>query len=95
MGNGENPVGTLHMKIHYVKDSHRIVGAQFMAKDDVVGPLANSMSIALTAGWTLEQLATADFFFQPEYNRPWNYLNVLAMQALGDDYTFGSDTLLF
>lgn len=95
MGNGEKPVGTLRMKIHYVKDSHRIVGAQFMAKDDVVGPLANSMSIALTAGWTLEQLATADFFFQPEYNRPWNYLNVLAMQALGDDYTFGSDTLLF
>jgi hypothetical protein len=33
---------------------------------------------------TLEQLAVQDFFFQPDYDRPWHYLNVLAQQALGD-----------
>ena len=51
------------------------------------------MSIAISAGYTLEQLAVQDFFFQPDYDRPWNYLNVLAQQALND--TFGSDQMLF
>jgi hypothetical protein len=23
-----------------------------------------------------------DFFFQPHYDRPWNYLNILALAAL-------------
>ena len=49
----------------------------------------NTISVVISAGFTLEQLAVQDFFFQPDYDRPWHYLNVLAQQALGD--TFGSD----
>lgn len=83
---------TVHMKIHFEKDSHRILGAQLMSRQNVVTAI-NTVSVAISAGWTLEQLALADFFFQPEYNRPWNYLNVLAQQALGE--TFGSDKEIF
>lgn len=83
---------TIHMKIHFEKDTHRVLGAQLMSRQNVVTAI-NTVSIAISAGMTLEQLAMADFFFQPEYNRPWNYLNVLAQQALGE--TFGSDKEIF
>ena len=85
----------VHMKIHFEKESHRIVGAQIMSKDPGVIFGINALSVAISAGWTLEQLALADFFFQPEYNRPWNYLNVLAQQAIGEEFTFGSDKEIF
>ncbi|GAB4075135.1 FAD-dependent oxidoreductase [Barrientosiimonas marina] len=80
------------MKIHYEQDSHRIVGAQLMSQKDVMMAI-NAISVAISANWTLEDLALADFFFQPEYDDTWNFLNVLAQQALGE--TFGSDQQLF
>lgn len=83
---------TVYMKIFYEKDTHRIVGGQLMSKANVVEAI-NTISLAISAESTLEDLAFADFFFQPEYNRPWNYLNVLAQSALG--HTFGSDKMLF
>lgn len=82
----------IHMKVIFDEDSHRILGAQLMSKEDVTETI-NTISIAISAGYTLEQLAVQDFFFQPDYDRPWNYLNVLAQQALND--TFGSDQMLF
>ena len=83
---------TIHMKIIYDEDSHQILGGQVMSTEDVTASI-NTISMAISAGYTLEQLAVQDFFFQPDYDRPWNYLNVLAQQALGD--TFGSDKMLF
>ncbi|MDN6730455.1 MAG: FAD-dependent oxidoreductase [Alkalibacterium sp.] len=83
---------TVKMKIHFEKDSKRIVGAQLMSTYDIT-PAINTLSVAITAGWTLDQLAFADFFFQPGFNRPWNFLNVLAQQASGE--TYGSDNMLF
>lgn len=82
----------VHMKIIFDKDSHHILGGQIMSKEDLAESI-NTLSVAINAGWTLEQLAYVDFFFQPDFDRPWNYLNVLAQQALGD--TFGSDKMLF
>lgn len=83
---------TVQMKIHFEKETNRIVGAQLMSKKDVMFAI-NTVSVAISAGWTLEQLALADFFFQPEYDKPWNFLNVLAQQALCE--TYGSDKELF
>lgn len=83
---------TVHMKIIFDKDSHRILGGQVMSTEDVTQAI-NTLSVAISAGFTLEQLAVQDFFFQPDYDRPWHYLNVLAQQALGQ--SFGSDQMLF
>lgn len=82
----------VHMKIIYDEASHRILGGQIMSKEDLVESI-NTLSVAINAGWTLEQIALVDFFFQPDFDRPWNYLNVLAQQALNE--TFGSDKMLF
>ncbi|MCZ0717356.1 FAD-dependent oxidoreductase [Aerococcus sp. YH-aer221] len=83
---------TVHMKITYDKDSHKILGGQLASKANITHAI-NALSVAITAEWTLEQLALADFFFQPGFDRPWHFLNVLAQQALGE--TFGSDQMIF
>ena len=83
----------VHMKVYYDEDTHRVLGAQFMSKHDVSSAIA-ALSIAIASDWTLEQLALADIFFQPEFDRPWHFINVLAMAAL--DYKLGgADKLLF
>ncbi|RWZ93851.1 NADH oxidase, partial [Escherichia coli] len=43
-----------------------------------------TMSLAVQNKMTVEDLALSDFFFQPHFDRPWNYLNLLAQAALGE-----------
>lgn len=80
----DNPY-EIYMKIYYTKADKRIVGAQLMSKANVMQAI-NAVSIAISAQFTLEDLAQQDFFFQPEYNNTWNFLNTLAQVALGEDY---------
>ncbi len=41
------------------------------------------MSLAIQNKMTIEDLAYVDcFFFQPVFDRPWNYLNILAQVAV-------------
>ncbi|MDK6804507.1 FAD-dependent oxidoreductase [Aerococcus sp. UMB7834] len=80
------------MKIHYRKDDHKLVGAQIMSTMNLARDI-NTLSVAISAGWTLEDLALADFFFQPEYDNTWHYFNQVAQEALGQ--RFGSDKQLF
>ncbi|MGP6138903.1 MULTISPECIES: FAD-dependent oxidoreductase [unclassified Jeotgalibaca] len=69
------------MKLVYEKDTLRIVGGQIMSKYDATQS-ANTLSVAIQARMTIEDLALVDFFFQPHFDRPWNYLNLLAQKAL-------------
>ena len=82
----------VEMKILFDGDTERILGAQFLSTEDIT-QAANTLSLAITAKMTLSDLAMADFFFQPGFNRPWNFLNVLAMKA--QDRTYGSTRMLF
>ncbi|MGM0239595.1 FAD-dependent oxidoreductase [Enterococcus sp. AZ103] len=69
------------MEIVSEKGTNRIVGAQFLSKYDITQS-ANTMSVVIQNEMTLEDLALQDFFFQPHFDRPWNYLNLLAQAAL-------------
>ncbi len=69
------------MKLVYRKDNKKIVGGQLMSKYDITQS-ANTLSLAIQNGMTVEDLAYVDFFFQPHFDRPWNYLNLLAQAAL-------------
>lgn len=80
------------MKLHYDADTGRILGAQIMSTYDILQAI-NAVSVAIEAEWTVDQLAQADFFFQPEFDRPWNFLNVLAQEAQGQPY--GADKMIF
>ena len=85
--------GTVHMTIFFDEDSHVILGGQLVSTVDVADSI-NVLSLAINAKYTLEQLALLDTFFQPNFDRPWHYLNVLAIEALGNDVS-GQDKLLF
>lgn len=83
---------SIEMKIFYDANTEVILGAQFLSTEDIT-EAANIISIAISAKMTLTTLSQADFFFQPEYNRPWHFLNVLALKARGE--TYGSTEMLF
>ncbi|WP_017811021.1 FAD-dependent oxidoreductase [Paenibacillus shenyangensis] len=72
---------TVTLKVVYEKDSRRILGAQIMSEADLTQSI-NTISVCIQTGMTVDQLAFVDFFFQPHYNKPWNYLNSVGLQAL-------------
>lgn len=74
----------VHMKLVYEQDSGRIVGGQLMSKYDITQS-ANTLSVAIQNKMTIEDLAYVDFLFQPNFDRPWHYLNLLAQAALAQE----------
>lgn len=71
----------IYMKLVYEVGTNRIVGGQIMSKYDATAS-ANTLSLAIQNKMTIEDLAYVDFFFQPVFDRPWNYLNILAQAAV-------------
>lgn len=72
------------MKLVYEVGSNRIIGGQVMSKYDITQS-ANTLSLAIQNRMTIEDLAYVDFFFQPHFNKPWNYLNLLAQAAVDQE----------
>ena len=72
------------MKLVYDAKTKVIVGGQLMSKYDITQS-ANTLSLAVQNKMTIEDLAYVDFFFQPHFDRPWNYLNLLAQAALDQE----------
>lgn len=68
-------------KLVYDPATLEILGAQIMSKQDLTANI-NAISIAVQTKFTIEQLAYADFFFQPEFDTPWNLLNLAGLKAL-------------
>ncbi|KFI45660.1 NADPH-dependent 2,4-dienoyl-CoA reductase, sulfur reductase [Bifidobacterium bohemicum] len=65
------------------KGSGRILGAQFASRHDI-SMAANAVSIAIQAGFTIDQLAGTDMLFQPNFDQPINFINSLAMAAVSE-----------
>lgn len=69
------------LKLVYDKDSRVVVGGQIICKYDLT-QIINTLSVVIQNKMTLEELAMTDFFFQPQYNKPWSLLNSAALAAL-------------
>ncbi|MFB9769007.1 FAD-dependent oxidoreductase [Lactiplantibacillus modestisalitolerans] len=69
------------MKLVYNPENRQILGAQFMSKHDV-SQSANAISIMIQNQNTIDDLGFVDMFFQPTYDRPFNYLNLLGQAAI-------------
>ncbi|AYB42775.1 FAD-dependent oxidoreductase [Paenibacillus lautus] len=76
-----SPETTVMFKLVYDPATLEILGGQIMSKVDLTANI-NTVSLAIQTGCTLEQLAYADFFFQPELNTPWNVINTAGLKAL-------------
>ena len=71
----------VRLKLVFEKDSNRIVGAQLRSKIDLTQSI-NTMSVCIQNNMTVAELALTDFFFQPHYNKPWNFLNQAGLAAM-------------
>lgn len=69
------------LKVVYEEETRRIIGAQLMSKADMTQSI-NTISVCIQNGMTIDQLGFVDFFFQPHYNKPWNFLNTAGLQAI-------------
>ena len=70
------------MAIVYNTDSNQVLGGSTLSSYDITGQ-ANVLSLAIRKKLTLEDLAEADFFFSPSFDRQWNLVNLTAQKALG------------
>jgi len=70
----------VYVKLIFEKATGRILGGQVMSRADIVES-ANTLSIAIANKMTVLDLAFSDFFFQPHFNKPWNFLNTAALRA--------------
>ena len=70
----------LTLKVVYEKDSRKIIGAQIVSKTDLTQSI-NTMSVCIQKEVTIDELSIIDFFFQPHFNKPWNFLNLAGLSA--------------
>lgn len=64
-------------------ETRLVKGAQFCCRHDI-SQAANAVSIAIQAGFTIDQLAGVDLLFQPNFDQPVNYIGAVAMQAVAE-----------
>lgn len=64
--------------------THQILGGAVLSTYDITAQ-GNVLALAIQQKLMLEDLAEADFFFQPGFDRQWSMLNLAAQQALGEE----------
>lgn len=68
------------MSLVFDPTSKRILGGALMSHYDV-SQSANTLSVCIQNNNTIDDLAMVDMLFQPNFDRPFNYLNILAQAA--------------
>ncbi|SHF14893.1 NADPH-dependent 2,4-dienoyl-CoA reductase, sulfur reductase [Marinitoga hydrogenitolerans DSM 16785] len=71
----------LKFKVVYEKKNGIILGAQIISKADLTQSI-NTMSVIIQNKMKMEELAFVDFFFQPHFNKPWNFLNIAGLEYI-------------
>ncbi len=69
------------LKVVFEEDTKRIIGAIVSSKHDVT-PAINTLSLAIDRKMLVTDLAFVDFFFQPHFNKPWNFINLIGLKAI-------------
>lgn len=75
--------GDIAVDLSYNPDTHQILGGAVLADGYDVTAHGNTLALAISQKLTLEDIAEADFFFQPGFDRQWSVLNLAAQHALG------------
>lgn len=76
----DNP--KVYVSLTFHPRTHQILGGSVLSTHDVTAQ-GNVLALAIGQKLTLEDLAEADFFFQPGFDRQWSLLNLAAQHALG------------
>ncbi len=68
------------LKVVFNKETRVVLGAQLISDENLTQSI-NTMSVVIQNKMTIDELAYVDFFFQPHYNKPWNFLNMAGLNA--------------
>lgn len=68
------------LKVVFNKETRVVLGAQIISDENLTQSI-NTMSVVIQNKMTIDELAYVDFFFQPHYNKPWNFLNMAGLNA--------------
>lgn len=68
----------------YDRNNRKVLGAQLLCEHDV-SQAANTVSGIMQNGGTIDQLAMLDMLFSPNFNEPFNYLNLAAQKAVDQE----------
>ncbi len=72
------------LSLVYNRDDRKILGAQFYSRHDV-SMCANLISTMIQNNNTIDDLAYVDMLFNPNYDQPWHYLNLLGQAAVNQE----------
>ena len=72
----------MDVDITFDPHTHIVLGGAVLSTCDLTAQ-GNVLALAVEHRLTLEDLAEADFFFQPGYDRQWSLINLAAQHALG------------
>ncbi len=72
-----------YIQLFFDPKTHQILGGAVLSTHDITAQ-GNVIALAVQHLLTLEDLAEADFFFQPGFDRQWSLLNLAAQHALGE-----------
>jgi hypothetical protein len=79
--------GKVKIKITYDPKSLKLLGAQLGTWDDINHADAiYALSLAIAKEMTLPEIALMYFFFLPHFNKPFNYIIQVALNALNIKY---------
>lgn len=77
------------IELVYDRTSRRILGAQLMSAHEVAQS-ANTVSVLIQNNNTIDQMAFVDMLFSPNFDEPFNYLNLVAQLAVDQEDGFAS-----
>ncbi|KEZ14127.1 Pyridine nucleotide-disulfide oxidoreductase [Lactiplantibacillus plantarum] len=79
------------IELVYNYQNRQLLGAQFWSRHDIA-QAANTISVMIQNQNTIDDLAYVDMFFQPNFNQPFNYLNLVGQLAVKQEYQRGNQT---
>ncbi|CAI2645550.1 NADH oxidase [Apilactobacillus kunkeei] len=68
------------MELVYDPSTRRVLGGSLMSRYDI-SQSANTLSVLIQNKNTIDDLAMVDMLFQPNFDRPFHYLNILGQAA--------------
>ena len=82
------------LSLVYNRDNRKILGLQLHSKKDLTQSV-NTVSLAIQNSNTIDDLSMTDMFFQPNFDQPFNYLNIVAQIAVKHEKAAGFDNPRF
>lgn len=73
------------IELVYDRKTRRVLGAQLMSPHEIAQS-ANTISVIIQNKNTIDELAYIDMLFSPNFNEPFNYLNLVAQKAVDKEY---------